>query len=202
MLAEWITYGGLLFWGLTAIAAVAAVTSLSSQNLGTGWLIVGLYIVIMTMFSNLGIWDYVTTNTVQLLRYVGMFLGAGLIWAFIKWLTTLAKIRRSYATYRTKWLSSRNLKEIPVDARDKFINEGINHVRRDTNIKVYELPPKASEFKGDILTWVVLWPASMVGTAIGDFMVMALRTVWEGLHGSLQRISNAMFNRYAEFNEE
>lgn len=193
-----ITFGGVIFWVLTAIAAIALVSEISANKVGAAFFTLLAYTAVMMLFSNTPVWTWIKDHPSYLLYGFGLYIVCGAIWSVIKWYFYLLNIRDRYEDLRSAWLKRQGFTDVPTDANDraKFKADVVDRVPGTYGV----FPPQASHHKGAITTWMMFWPFSLAGTVFGDFLNRIFKTVYSWLAGMMQRISNGVFGKYSELN--
>jgi hypothetical protein len=147
-----IAFGTLWFWiafvvasGLIIFFLESALEELNEDD-GGGWKstltiigFVGLYWWLGDSADLLSILQYIKTNTVGFLTWIGVYILIGLVWSVVKWYFFL------------------------LNARDKAVER-----QKDGRIlENYELPTAAKN-KARIITWMSYFPFSMLWTVINE----------------------------------
>jgi hypothetical protein len=197
MLAEIITFGGLIFWLITAL--VVLILAAEVENDSTGWATttLGLYALGVVLFTDGQVMTWVNDNKINILWGAVVYLALAAVWALVKWrMFFLPKLFEKYDQARAAWLKTRGLKEMPADprVRQEFMNGDVRYL----NINHKRM---ASNNKGRILGWMVYWPASLLGTFFGDFLSRVFSSIYDGISGLMQGMSDRMASRYSELND-
>lgn len=137
--------------------------------------------------------DTIKAQPLSIVAFAAVYLLAGIAWSIPKW-----------------WFHVRNLRDEYLEAIQKFLDqEGANIKAEDFDFEGElgdhwssynapywdnKIPPRASENKSRILTWVLYWPFSMVWTIIDEPFRRAFTMVFERIRGLYQRISESAFS--------
>lgn len=128
--------------------------------------------------------------------WFGAYVVAGVPWAFVKWWLYVTKARQRLMV----WLETHiipvedNYTGKPAEYHQdvmRFRDSVPSPVVFDKGTRKFRVP--ASEHKGQITTWLALWPFSIVGTILDDLLVRLWETIYNFLRSSFQRVSDAVF---------
>lgn len=196
MLAEFLMFGGVLFWIIVGIVGLVITTQVHNERVG--WAAFTLIAVIagLVLLTNV---PKLLANTSPM-DYVYAFLGylvAAAVWALIKWRGFyLPGLFRRYEDLREDFLAKKQLDEMPADPKviEEFngdyrvgrLNIGYNRMVRHN--------------KSRITTWMIFWPFSLLETFVGDFLANLFDRIYRSIAGLLQRMSDGMASKYSELN--
>ena len=57
---------------------------------------------------------------------------------------------------------------------------------------------KVSHYKERVITWMIWWPSSVIWTLLDDLVKNIFNHIYNGIHSTLQGISNRIFSGVAE----
>lgn len=177
-MSELIIFGSIGFW-IGLIAAVGLIiyfleTALS-QNEDTGGglkatAVVAGFVLLYFFFGSrahvIDFFKYIGTHTGTIIFIFGLYIAAGVAWAFAKWYFFVLGKRDE--------LDKRLTSNYVIDNIDKFI-------------------PTARENKARIMSWMTYWPFSAVWTFLNDPVRRAFQMVYSRIESSFDKISNTMF---------
>jgi uncharacterized membrane protein YccC len=195
MIAELITFGGVLFWIIVGTVTLILAAQIDSEKVGSATLTLLITVAAIVAFTNAPVLDFIQDNPLYVVYGALAYVGIAAIWAFIKWrLFFLPKLFDRYETLRWRFLESRGLKEMPADAAVRDAFNSIYDVKAlDINVN-----RMVRYNKGRITTWMVFWPFSFIGTFVGDFLQRVFASVYQTIAGGLQRMSDRMASKYSE----
>lgn len=191
--------GGLLFWlGLGIITLVLA-NFMHNDQVGRSATLLVVTVALLVGFTSIG----PALKNVPPIYYLYAFLaylGGAMIWTLIKWrVFFLPKLFDRYAKLKYEFLQTagpdnKPLKEMPADkaTRDKFA--ALYDVQA-LNINQNRMVRRN---KGRITSWMIFWPFSLIETFFGDFLSRVFETIYKGLSGLLQRMSDGMASKHSE----
>jgi len=199
MIWSLITFGGILFWLLAAVFALIVTHSVNKQDswaVPAFWSVVAL--ALTYAFTDAPVPDFTVTNI--LIGIVSWF-GIGTVWAIGKWVHLAFQIRNFARSFTPREI----IQPMSDEARAKDEADQLREAVSD-EFKPHDaswrlnLPPKASEFKTRISTWITFWPASMLATIMGDLIAPAVEFLFnvggniaKGLAGTFSAISKRIY---------
>lgn len=130
------------------------------------------------------------------LAVVGWFV-AGTAWAIAKWALYAASISRRYRLARSRFL------DLGYDSVPGPHDPGLGRWGDELNrvgLSRSDVPPNVKKSKARILTWMIWWPWSAAWTIINDPVTRIFKTIYYRIARRLQRLSDAMFKDFDEFN--
>lgn len=200
MIAEFITFGGVLFWIIVGVIALILAAQVNEEKTGAATLTLLATIAAIVAFTNTPIIETVRANPLYVLYGILAYIGIAAVWAFIKWrVFFLPNLFDRYEELRSRFLKTAGpngtpLTDFPADpaVRDEFNKR--SEVQR-LNISYNRM---VGYNKGRITAWMVFWPFSLLGTFVGDFMHRVFTSLYKAIAGGLQRMSDSMASKYSE----
>lgn len=123
----------------------------------------------------LSIFNYIKSNTVGLLAWIGVYAALGLVWSFVKWYFFLLNKK---------------------DKQLEQLQKDVKYYNRFTESKL-ELPT-AGENKMRIISWMTYWPFSIVWTLINEpvkrffnFIYTRFTSIYDKVHAVIEAKLNA-----------
>jgi len=154
------------------------------------------------------------------------YVGAGLVWSFIKWLSFLMGFRDTYREQREAFLGAKNLPtdtKVLTEEQEREFLEGLSYMAHTEAPYVYDadgkkvgaprrwkaslydyrgnslnVRPRAAKNKSRITSWAIFWPFSLVGTLINDPLRRLWNLIWGAVKGLYQKMSDRMFASHPE----
>lgn len=111
------------------------------------------------------------------------YLGVGVVWTFFKW-WRFARLSRAKII---EWLDHNSI--YPGETTDHFYRKAPGPAQ----YKDGKFSLEASSHKGRIISWLAMWPFSVIGTLVGDLLFRLWETIYEMFSGVYQRISDLVF---------
>jgi hypothetical protein len=136
------------FWGWSTIVAIVALIGLKTS---------GVFDVI----------SFTVNHPWVLVQDILKYLAGSIIWASFKWWRLCSKSRDRYNEARAKFLAERNATEFTDELRLVWSKRLIE--RRGYGDKTVEIP-SANSNKEKILSWMYLWPFSVLATIFSDWV--------------------------------
>lgn len=207
MLYELIVFGGIWFWILVGIAAIALLAEIVNEKFTAAFVTMLAFFGIIVGFSKID-WHWFVDNKVTLFYAAGIYLVAAVVTSIVKWYFYGRDAREKYNEFRSGFLSRRGLSDtsqIPEEHRVQWASELKEFVRyasyskgfsvhSDTVVTTEHLIPQARYHKALITGWMAWWPFVAFWSLFDDFF----RRLWEVLYRlcskGYQRISNMAFS--------
>lgn len=171
-------------------------------------------------FNIYGLALWVKAHVLETLIFAGIYLGAGVIWSFIKWASYLYKYREQWKEAKEKDLAKK-----PAwieNAKQELIRQNERTTERNASgnwwhevlTPIPDSPeqweayyeennhyresrrfskPQASEHKGKIIAWMCFWPFSLLGTFINDPIRRLFNFLFNSFKRLYQKLSDKMF---------
>jgi len=205
MIFEWFLLGTFAFWVLFLVFTLIFILCAENDGKSVGATVVAtvVFLLFLVLAGDLAAWF--SANYWRLL-YVLAWPLVGLAWSFPKWIIFLRQTARDYGKLLKAFISRRGLSEDPKlwneKDRENFADdwalqrlEGDTHLNFNRNTGALTAP----DFQDNVdrvVVWVLLWPWSMLWTAIRDGVIRATRWVVETLGVVYQRISDWAFKDF------
>ncbi len=148
-----------------------------------------LFVGLSDLFFDTGIFMSMWHNPGNIFLALLGYLGAGLAWSFPKWWFYVRKLRDEFNVTLVDYR-----KRYRIDPNVKLDAEQIEKFHMYTSHKWSNaIPPLASQHKTLILTWMMYWPFSIIGTLCDEPLKKAFNLVFETFRGLYQKISESAF---------
>lgn len=195
MIHEFIQFGGVLFWIIVGFITLILSAQVNDEKAGYAGLTLILTLVAVLAFTNVPLIDTIKTHPLYVLYAIGGYVIAAGVWALAKWrLFFLPNLFDRYDDLRSDFMKSKGLKEIPADPN---VRDQLKEFIRGRGLYI-ETARMVRNNKGRITTWMLFWPFSFIGTFVGDFLQRVFATLYKGIAGMLQRMSDSMASKYSE----
>ena len=183
-MVELLTLGGLLtglaVWGFWAVALVVfGVFIALTENEHWGWAST-LFVGVFASLGLLGIFNlykFALAHPGTLFAYVGGYLLAAIVYGVVKWFFFCKKQLKLYNTAKADFLKSRHVDDFTPELRVEWTEKLRNQDRYDRYKVVSVEFPKWQDNIEKIVNWMYLWPFSICGMILTDFV----REMWEHL---------------------
>ena len=128
--------------------------------------------------------------------WFGAYVLLGIPWAFSKWWMFALRARTRLKEWMVAHPAPVDDGKFTADEMERKVAMYRSGVPRPVvyNPKTGKFSLDASEHKGRITTWLALWPFSIVGTILDDFLVRLWENLYEALSTSFQRVSDSVFS--------
>jgi len=206
MLYELIVFGGIWFWILVGIAAIALLAEIVNEKFTAAFFTMFAFVAILVGFSKIE-WHWFVDNKITLFYAIGFYLVAAVVTSIVKWYFYGRDARERYNEFRSKFLARRGLSDtsqIPEEHRIQWLSELRNFITHspysggfsiysDTVITTEHLIPQARHHKALITGWMAWWPFVAFWSLFDDFF----RRLWEVIYRlcskGYQQLSNMAF---------
>ncbi len=186
MLFEFFALGAFGFWLAIAAFSLAIIFFLEADGNGTGigaFFMFPLFVSYLVFIAKVNI--FALTPTALLMYFLG-YLGLGVIWGFIKWISYSFQMKDEFLEFKKNYVEYVRADKTVITAERKF--SLINYsCEQDT------AAPPASRHKSKIICWMTYWPWSAVWTIINDPVKRFFVFVYNRIGGLFDKISNAIF---------
>lgn len=119
-----------VFYLVLTVAIIILITLHENEKIGWSHTVFVLLIAYFCFKFNLGFSDLIH-NPLPLLKWVGIYLGAGIVWSFCKWYFYLRNAFVKFNEKKQKYLSESSTANLPEtlskDEKDKILKERVNY---------------------------------------------------------------------------
>lgn len=201
MIFALLEYGTIWFWLATIIPFLFLILFVETESAGGAIFTIIATFAAFVAFGNKDIIPWIAAHPLTILEYAGVYIAAGIVWGFVKWVFYVLRTRDQYEKFRKTWIAENG--DIDGDTYvDRLGSKSHTTTRREMFQKVARshgvLPPKADHNKGRIIFWMSYWPASAIWTLINDPITRLWKFVYNRLGALFEHISKAMFSKYAD----
>lgn len=195
LLIDWV------FFTLLAVSIIGITALLENEYIGwSHTLFVG--VVVLVAYKMDYSFQELMNNPLIILKYLGIYLGLGIIWSFCKWYFFLKNVSADYQELKEITINQHgNLEPNMLQAKIYETYRSIYSYSDKTKLKIesgvnhtYNLIiPQAKEYKALITSWITHWPISLVWTLINDPIKKLINHIFSYIQGIFQQMSNAIF---------
>ncbi len=184
MLFEFFALGAIGFWLAIAVFSLAIIFFLESEDTGIGaFLMFPLFASYLVFIAKVNIF---ALNPITLLTYFLGYLGLGVVWGFIKWISYSFQMKDKFLEFKQSYVEYVRADKTVITAEQEFSLFNYS-CRQDT------AAPQASNNKSKIIRWMTYWPWSAVWTIINDPVKRFFVFVYNRVGGLFDKISNTIF---------
>jgi hypothetical protein len=101
-----IEFGGMVFWLLVGIAVLVELLLVSRDKVAEAFGVLGVFAVVMALFSSMPIVGYVTYGWKATLAWVGAYVGIGILWSLVRWVLFALKRKNYFYDRKEAWFDS------------------------------------------------------------------------------------------------
>jgi len=188
---------GFAFWAFWAVLVAAiGILVLLTENEHWGWatVIFTAFFVSLGIFGIFNLYAFALSNPTVVLMYFGIYLLIGCFWGAVKWWQYCKKQRNLYEEAKADFLRAHKATELTPALRVAWTKKLQTRDRYDRFYVLNAEPPVASNNKEKIMNWMYLWPFSMLGTFMSDFLRKLWVTIYNWMGGIYDSISRAVWS--------
>jgi hypothetical protein len=141
--------------------------------------------------------QFVMHHTVETLLYTVGYLVVGVAWSFIKWFSFLMRFRDKYRECRDTFLKDNNLKpgEPLADNMSLALTQYLSRQDYYGEFRgnLLTAKPRAAKNKSRIVSWMYLWPFSVIGTLLNDPVKRLFKFLFNSLKELYQKMADRVF---------
>jgi hypothetical protein len=170
-----------------------------------GWatLLLVLSVVAAQLFHVVDLLSWAKDHSLQTVLYVLAYVGVGVLWSFIKWFSFLISYRDKFRQLKTDFLKKKMLPYTNGAVPDQWMEEFRNYAQNTTTYSYesglrYLRKPVASQNKARLVSWMSLWPCSVVGTLLNDPIRRLFSFLFNQFKALYQRMADAVFAKDSE----
>ncbi len=191
--------GTLWFWLLLAAAAVVMAVCVAREAFGRATLTLVATLAVLTLFGDFNVLSWLRHHSVSFLIYLSVYLAAGTAWSVAKWWFFVRNLRAGYDEGKLRFLRENKVDgtAIPAELREgwrrnahRYMPDRLGRLAPDISEGVV---PRARDYKGKIMSWMIYWPLSLIGTLIDDPIRKLFQAIFNAIQGAFQRISDRAF---------
>jgi hypothetical protein len=206
--APFLLLDGLMLYGAIGVFSLLALVSMEYEKPGICTVIVIIALGVLEYYSSLHPLTFAYHNPIDAAVLVALYFCVGTGWIIVKWFSHVYKVRDRFNEVKQDCI--KNVREMPdqysgrttTKTKADFVNtdgsltaEGMRLVYDQAAMRIGErhLPLLASEHKGEMYMWWLLWPLSLGWTLLSDPITRLWHFVYNLFGGVMQRISDHAF---------
>ena len=182
-----------VFWALAIIGVFVLSGLAEKEHWGVATTIFIIAFVALGASGIFNLYQYALTHPFELAKVIMLYVGVGCLWGILKWWRFCVARRSFYETEKRKFFRENGYFdkcEFTPHLRIKW-SEQVE--RRGSNLSI----PVASEHREKIINWMYLWPFSMIGTILSDFLAKLWDFIYDLLGNLYTTITNLVFKGVA-----
>lgn len=137
-------------------------------------------------FDAMGAWGYIHDNPLRIVLGAVLYLGAGVVWARVKWSLTLQKIKNSSSFLKFKEKEVGNPTTVSTDLPYELTQKGLQRINGKLTIPV-------DTYKSRIIGWLSYWPVSALMWVVGDFVADLMNVIYHWIRSHFQGVADSTF---------
>lgn len=159
-------------------------------------------VVVALEFFGFRVISTIANNPLGLIGLAAVYIIAGIVYGGFRWFRYAASILDKYGKVRDQWKADYNGGKEPTTEKQKADLRSWANNRIEMG-RGRSLPPKVTEHKSALVTWMAYWPLSLTWMLIDDLIFGLWRTltrlyeyIYSQLGGTFQAISDKLFSKY------
>jgi hypothetical protein len=192
---------------LTIIAILLVILTITVEIEESGWATtlasISIALVVWKYWDP--IWSWAVSSPWQVLGFIGVYIGFGLIWSIIKWAAYVKSYTRlfnstkldfeaKYGSVGENWITW--TEKIRSNEQLKSFNPYLYYVSRSTTVEelAKTLILTTDNKKSVIVSWISYWPLSILGTIMNDPFRRLFTWIYNsfsGLYGKIGKDSTS-----------
>ena len=181
---ELLTLGGILtglaiwgFWTITVILFGVFIALTEHEHWAWATTLFAGTLVTLGLLGIFNLYKFAWAHPTTLLIYIGSYIGIGLVYGVIKWYFFCRKQLKHYQEAKADFLKANHKTEMTPELRVEWTEKLKHQNKFDRHYDVALQAPVWKEHTETIINWMYLWPFSICGMVLTDFM----RELWEYL---------------------
>ena len=188
MIYELFAIGSIWFWITLAIGFLILSTAAGTEE--SRWPVIWTVVIggFLMAFSDLGTWS-LFDNPIDWVIGVAAYLLIGSVWSIYKWRRLVHQIRK----FCDEWEPGRDWssRDVPLDLINRKVASQFKPNNADYSV---EIPPRASQFRTRIETWIGFWPASVTSGIFSRTLPWVFDRLGDVVSG-IARLLGSIFSR-------
>ncbi len=212
--AELVTLG-FWFWFVSIVETIIFVSLVCNRNLVYPILTLIPFFMIYELAFKINILSKMNDHAFAIALSIIIYFIGGIPWSFFRWNRFVTKSANIYKNVKRVWLESQT-REMGVDVDDfkavlvekwqrcfdngvkqrvdKFLDqEQRNRLNYNWDDMIFSKSPVASEYKSDLVFWIMYWPIDMFWMIFHDLIIDFGNNIYRLFSQSYQRISDNKF---------
>lgn len=188
-----------VIWAVSIIGIVGTIIALENQAKGVASGIVSLVLALLLWNYGPEMWVFIKAH-VDLTIYFSLgYVILGVVWSFVKWNEKVKNVFRKFKDIKNKFVikhgeitEGQQMNDFIKKIHYKFENgngDNISIYESDTFATIGEkITPVGLENKGLIVSWIMYWPLSLLGTLLNNPFRRFFSYVYESVSGLYDKI--------------
>lgn len=177
-------FGSMMFY-IFWVVAFFELVALSYFSNHKGWFSGTVFLVLsfaaMSWLHIFNLKDFVVGHPGDAVKMFIGYILSGAVWSTFKWWLYNRKVRLEYNERKAIFLRNRNVSELTPQLKMDWWNQRGIHI------------PNAMDYKETIITWLYLWPFSVLGTLLNDFLRKLYDHIYNAMTGVYARITASVW---------
>jgi hypothetical protein len=155
----------------------------TSVLIGTG--------LVLQFFTTIQPFTMIMANPASILGFLAIYLAFGIGYGMFKWYRYLRVLLADYAVKRAEYLKSNKLVEADMTKSEREYM--VAALSQKIVGRGRSLPPKVSEHKSRVTTWMAYWPLSLTWMLLDDLVIGIWEWTYNRVADILQGLSARVF---------
>lgn len=196
LLAEpFIFFGSLFVWvPLTLVLFIYLGMMIEYDKPVGAFIVLVMVTLFLQFFTTFKPFTELVQNPTSAVLFFGLYVVAGVIYSIFRWWRSLAWLSSKYGELKEKYLKEIGKDELQISDQDR--QEMVHWIRKQIVGHGKSLPPKASEHKSQLTTWMAFWPICVPWTIFDDLLLNVWNWAYECVAEVFQKMSDRMFSKF------
>ena len=189
MFMNLLVVGSIAFYIFTLAIFALVVGLFSSERYLWSFIWVVLFFTALGTMGDFNLWKQFMENPVRYLTIAASYFLVGGAWSLVKWWAFVRVFSDKYQEVRREWMKRVGLnpdEDMPVVQKTAFAQ----HL---SNYSVSTKPPSPADHRSKIVSWIGLWPISVLIFIFDDLAHHIIESVFNGLKAVYIKIAAKVF---------
>lgn len=187
------------------VSLITATAFTETEKFGWATVLLIAAVAMAQWFHMVDFVSFISTHALASVVYVLLYVAIGIGWSFVKWFSFLMGARDRYRQWKTKFLGKDGINPfdpIPENKRFEFIafiqSQSDYFYREPVADLLDGKRPRASNNKSRIVSWMSLWPCSVIGTLLNDPVRRLFNFLFSQFKNLYQKLADHVFRNDKE----
>ena len=189
-MAELLVFGSFWFWTLVVVELILLFLFVVNDKAISSLISLFVFVLILQGFGSVNFLKIIGDDPLSVFIFLIAYLGAGVVWACIKWTLLSLDNAEEASKFREKWLKTKNLKQADLSVEQKA------QLKKDIELECPRVVVSDGRYMNKFVKWMLFWWINILITVFSDFLIRICRNIYHLLQGFLQSITDKIWARY------